>query len=428
MNEIISIVIFLITLSLIISHKIDRTIAAMLGASLLIILNIFPSQMYPFEHYLDYNTIFLLLGMMVFVNVIKKSKIFTYVGIKTLSFFGKNGVSLFLILTVLVAITSSVIDNVTTILIFIPITLAITDTLKINYFPYVIGEIMASNIGGASTIIGDPPNIMISSAANLSFTEFFLVMFPVALINLIVIDILFIFIFRKQLFKNFNKEIINNMKKSKIIEDRKKFNLSLILLVIVIFSFIFQHQLGVESSIIALFAGFFALLIMEPQDIEKTIKEVEWESILFFVGLFVITGGLEETGVLQDFSMMLVEFAGSSAQFFSSFLISTSGIISGFVDNIPYTATMIPVVAKLNIIKPEVFDVLTPQWYSLALGACLGGNLTPIGASANIIGIALIKQFKGDSISFKHFIKYGFLATFITIFVSIVYINIRYFN
>jgi Na+/H+ antiporter NhaD/arsenite permease-like protein len=427
MQEIISILVFLITLILIVSHRINRTIAAMLGATLLIIFNIFPTQMYPFEHYLDFNTIFLLLGMMVFVNVVKKSKIFTFVGIKTLSFFGKNGIWLFLILTALVAFTSSIIDNVTTILIFIPITLAITDTLKIDYFPYVLGEIMASNIGGASTIIGDPPNIMISSAANLSFSEFFGVMFPVAVLNLIFMDIIFIFIFKKQLIKKFDKQIINSMNKSKIIEDKKRFRLSLILLVAVILSFVFQRQLGIESSIIALFGGFFALLIMEPHDIEKTIKEVEWESILFFIGLFVVTGGLEETGVLNDISMMLVDFAGQSAQIFASFLISTSGILSGFVDNIPYTATMIPVVSNLNKINPEVFTTLTPQWYSLALGACLGGNLTPIGASANIIGIALIKQFKGDNISFKKFIFYGAIITIVTLFISTIYINLRYF-
>ncbi|TGG88211.1 SLC13 family permease [Geotoga petraea] len=427
MQQIISILVFLITLILIVSHKINRTIAAMLGATLLIIFNIFPTQMYPFEHYLDFNTIFLLLGMMVFVNAIKKSKIFTFFGIKALSYFGKNGVWLFLILTALVAITSSIIDNVTTILIFIPITLAITDTLKIDYFPYILGEIMASNIGGASTIIGDPPNIMIASAANFSFSEFFGVMFPVAVFNLISMDILLIFIFRKQLIKKFQAEIINNMNKSKIIEDKKRFRLSLILLITVIIAFIFQHQLGVESSIIALFAGFFALLIMEPNDIQNTIKEVEWESILFFIGLFVVTGGLEETGVLNELSMMLVDFAGRSAQLFSSFLIVTSGILSGFVDNIPYTATMIPVVANLKSINSEVFTSLNPQWYSLALGACLGGNLTPIGASANIIGIALIKQFKGDNISFKKFFFYGFMITLMTLFISTIYINIRYF-
>jgi Na+/H+ antiporter NhaD/arsenite permease-like protein len=217
------------------------------------------------------------------------------------------------------------------------------------------------------------------------------------------------------------------MNKSKIIEDKKRFRLSLILLVAVILSFVFQRQLGIESSIIALFGGFFALLIMEPHDIEKTIKEVEWESILFFIGLFVVTGGLEETGVLNDISMMLVDFAGQSAQIFASFLISTSGILSGFVDNIPYTATMIPVVSNLNKINPEVFTTLTPQWYSLALGACLGGNLTPIGASANIIGIALIKQFKGDNISFKKFIFYGAIITIVTLFISTIYINLRYF-
>lgn len=427
MKEIISIVIFLITLSMIISHRINRTVAAMLGATLLIIFQVFPNQMYPFQYYVDFNTIFLLLGMMIFVNVIKKSKIFTFFGIKALSYFGKNGIRLFVVLTTLVALTSSIIDNVTTILIFIPITLAITDTLKINYLPYILGEIMASNIGGASTIIGDPPNIMISSAAGLSFSEFFNIMFPVSIINLIIMNFIFILIFKKQLFKSFDREIIDNMNKSKIIENRKQFQLSIILLSLVIIAFVFQHEIGIESSIIALFAAFFSLLILEPRDIEKTIKEVEWESILFFIGLFVVTGALEETGVLNDFAMILERFAGKSAQLFSSFLISTSGIISGFVDNIPYTATMIPVVENLNIINPNVFETVTPQWYSLALGACLGGNLTPIGASANIIGLALIKQFKRENISFKKFILYGSLITAATLIISTIYINIRYF-
>ena len=427
MKELIVMITFFIVMYTIITHKINRTISAMLGALFLLIIKVFPDQLRAIEHYIDYNTIFLLIGMMLFVSVIKKSGIFSYIGIQTLKIFGKNGYMLFISLTVLVGLISAFIDNVTTILVFIPITFAITDALKINYMPFVLGEIFASNIGGTATIIGDPPNIMIASASGMSFIEFLSSQMPISIINLIVADIFLLIVFKKDLSKKIDQDFVKQFNPNESIQNKMHFLISLILFLIVVISFSFQHQIDIESSIIALSAGFIALVTMEEKNTEEILKEVEWESILFFMGLFLITGAMEEVGLLEDFSKILIRFAGHSSRMFASFMLAISGLFSGFVDNIPFTATMIPVVKELPTMNPEVFKNLDPIWFSLALGSCLGGNFTPIGASANILGLAMIKQFKKEEVKFSHFMLYGGTIVVMNIIFSEVYINLRYY-
>ncbi|BBE30757.1 citrate transporter [Tepiditoga spiralis] len=427
MKEIIVMITFFVVMYTIITHKINRTISAMLGALFLLIIKIFPDQLMAIEHYIDYNTIFLLIGMMLFVSVIKKSGIFSYIGIQTLKIFGKNGYMLFISLTILVGLISAFIDNVTTILVFIPITFAITDALKINYMPFILGEIFASNIGGTATIIGDPPNIMIASASGMSFIEFLGSQMPISVINLIVADIFLLIVFKKDLSKKIDHDFVKKFNPNESIQNKMHFFISSVLFLIVVVSFSFQHQIDIESSIIALSAGFIALVTMEEKNTEEILKEIEWESILFFMGLFLITGAMEEVGLLEDFSKILISFAGHSSRMFASFMLAISGLFSGFVDNIPFTATMIPVVRDLPTMNPEVFKNLDPIWFSLALGSCLGGNFTPIGASANILGLAMIKQFKKEEVKFSHFMLYGGAIVLMNIIFSEIYINLRYY-
>ncbi|PNS00203.1 citrate transporter [Petrotoga mexicana DSM 14811] len=422
-----SLIVFIIVVVGMVFQKIDRTLIAMLGAIFLLGVGVFPNQIGAIKEYVDYNTLLLLLGMMVFVETLRKTGIFTFLGLSMLRLFGNNTYTLFISLIFLVALFSGFIDNVTTVLVFIPMTFAITDSLNINYLPFVLGEIFASNIGGMATIIGDPPNIMIASAAGFSFSEFALVMYPIALINLVFMDILFIFIFKKDLQIKFDKDTIKSFDTSHLIEDKRSFFLSIILFVTVIIAFSAQHFLGLESSTIAIIAGFFSLLILAPNQVRDTLNEVEWESLLFFFGLFLITGAMEETGLIADLSNVMVKVAGNSVKSFSMFILPVASLISGFIDNIPFTATMIPVVQHLQVVQPGIFSDLSPVWYSLAMGACLGGNATSIGASANIIGLAMLTQFKNKTILFKDFAKYGLLLVLGNVVISEIYLLLLFF-
>ncbi|KLO21052.1 citrate transporter [Marinitoga sp. 1197] len=420
----ITLFIFLFSYTLLITEKVNRTIVAILGATIMMILGIFENHIEAIKNYVDVNTIYLLMGMMIFVSVIKKSGLFEYLGIITLKAFHKNGYILYFGLTFTVALMSAIIDNVTTVLVFIPVTLAITDSLDVDPLPFIFGEIMASNIGGTATIIGDPPNIMIASAAGLRFTEFFINNGPISFLNLFVMQILTILFFKKKLGFKIDVEKIKSFDPKSAIKNKKGFYISWFLLILTLFLFIFQHQLEMESSTIALFIGFLALLLLDRNEVEEILKEVEWGTILFFFGLFIMTGGLVQTGILKDFTYFLVNVAGNSMRSFAMMLIGIAGAISGFVDNIPFTATLIPVIKNLQYINPAIFSNLDPLWYSLSLGACLGGNFTPIGASANIVALAMLKQFKNEEIKFLDFFKYASLIVISNLILSAIYVEL----
>jgi Na+/H+ antiporter NhaD/arsenite permease-like protein len=390
----------------------------------MMILGIFENHIEAIKSYVDVNTIYLLMGMMIFVSVIRKKGLFEYLGIITLKAFRKNGYVLYFGLTFIVALLSAIIDNVTTVLVFIPITFAITDSLDVDPLPFIFGEIMASNIGGTATIIGDPPNIMIASAAGLNFTEFFLTIGPITFLNIFIMQLITMFFFRKKLSFKIDQDKISSFDPKSAIKSKVGFIISWALLILTLMLFIFQHQLEMESSTIALFIGFLALLILDRNEVEDILKEVEWGTILFFFGLFIMTGGLVETGILKDFTYVLVDIAGKSMRSFAMMLIGVSGIISGFVDNIPFTATLIPVIKNLQHVNPETFTNLKPLWYSLSLGACLGGNFTPIGASANIISLAMLKQFKNEEIKFIDFLKFSVLIVAANLVFSAIYIEL----
>lgn len=424
---IISLMVFIIVVLGMVFQKIDRALLAMLGAIFLLGAGVFNDQITAIRKYEDYNTLLLLLGMMVFVETLRKTGIFTFLGLSMLRFFGNNTYTLFISLIFLVALFSGFIDNVTTILVFIPMTFAITDSLKINYLPFILGEIFASNIGGMATIIGDPPNIMIASAAGYSFSEFAIIMYPITLINLVFTIILLTYFFKKDLSIKIDKVAIKNFDVSHVVENKREFILSIVLFITVIVTFGLQHQLHLESSTVALAAGFFSLFILRPKDLKETLSKVEWENILFFFALFLIAGALEETGIINVFSNMMVNFAGKSLKIFSLSILIISSFFAGFLNNVPLTAAMIPVIEKLSLFDSSIFVNLDPIWYSLSLGACLGGNLTPIAASANVIALGLLTEFKGRTIAFWEFTKYGLIILLGNVVISGIYINFVFF-
>ncbi|MGC8903123.1 MAG: SLC13 family permease [Fervidobacterium sp.] len=412
---------FAFVLYFVITGKLNKTIAAMIGALTLLAVRVFPDPYEGLQKSIDINTILFLVGMMIFVRVMETSGIFQYLAIKTVKIAGTNLKKLFFALTFIVTVISSFIDNVTTILIFVPITFAITDILEVDPVPFILGEIFASNIGGTMTPIGDPPNILITSAARISFSEFAMYMVPVNLIILLIVDLLLSFMARSSMEKNFPQEFLSRFDESKVITNRKKFVTSAIFMIFVITLFIFQKQLKLESSIIGLIAGFFGLLLFEPHEITPFLEKVEWEVIFFFLGLFVITGAMEQVGLMEDIAQFLVKMSNNSSSVLASVLVWASGILSGFIDNIPFTAAMIPVIKSLPQINSQVFSNIMPFWYALSLGACLGGNLTPVGASANVVGLQLLKKYKEKNVSFVSFMKFGIPVVILSLVISNVF-------
>ena len=421
-DVIVAVSIFFIVYIFIVSEKIHRTIAAMIGATALIFLQIFEKPHEVYVTYVDFDTIFLLIGMMLFVASMKRTGFFQYVGVKGLKLSKGNPRRLFFILTTLVAVISAFIDNVTTVLIFVPMTLAVADAVGFDPTPFVLGEIFASNIGGTATLIGDPPNIIIGTNAHLTFADFLVNLAPVSLVILVVVEMFLSFVYRKELSVDMrsmiNEEMFQEVRNPKLLAGE-------MLLGVTILLFLLQHKLNISGSTIALMMGFLSVLIIEKEQLDEFLKEVDWETIFFFLALFIITGALEETGVLEKVAHVMVEMAGRNLKALEVILISFSSIFSAFVDNIPYTATMVHVINNLPKIDPQAFSNLQPLWWSLALGACLGGNGTPIGASANVVALQILGQ-TGRRVRFWKFTLVGMAVVGISVVISTVYVLIRY--
>ena len=413
-------VVFTVVLYFVITGKLNKTIAAMVGGLALLIIKVFPDPYEGFKESIDINTLLFLIGMMIFVRVMETSGIFEYIAIKTVKISGTSMPKLFFALTFVVGFISAFIDNVTTVLIFIPVTFAISDILNVDSVPFVLGEIFASNIGGTMTPIGDPPNILITSAARIPFSVFAKYMVPINVFIILVVDFALLIMFKNEFGKSVSKEFLEGLDETKVVKNRRRFIISALFMFFIIVLFLLQKQLKLESSIIGLIAGFFGLLLFEPNEITPFLEKVEWEVIFFFLGLFVITGAMEHVGIMKDIANLLVRISSGSMVVLTSVIVWASGIISGFVDNIPFAATMIPVIKGLPIINPQ-FTNITPLWYALSLGVCLGGNLTPVGASANVVGLTLLKKHKGREMSFGNFMKYGFVTVIISLVLSNLY-------
>ena len=417
--QIIAIVIFAATIITVMTEKVHRAVAAVVGALLLILTGVLTVE--SGFSYVDINTIGVLIGMMLFVAIVKNSGIFEYIAIKAAKIAKGRPWPLMLLLCIITAVLSGFLDNVTTVLLIGPMTLAITNMLKTSPVPFFITQIMASNIGGTATLIGDPPNIMIGSAAGLSFLDF------VANTGLAVVFVLaamlvcFYFIYGRKLHveEGAMAEVFQ-LDESKAIKDRSLLIKSVVMIILVVFAFIFHSQLHLESSTVALTAAGIMLLIGR-QDVEEAIAGVEWSTLIFFTGLFIVVGGLQETGVIQIVANTLVDMTAGHMTLTILLILWVSAIISAFLDNIPFVATLIPLILTMESSGVDV----APLWWAVSLGACLGGNGTLIGASANVV-LSGISNRHGFPITFASYFKVGFPLMLLSVGICTIYMLLRY--
>jgi Na+/H+ antiporter NhaD/arsenite permease-like protein len=415
----IALAIFVVTYGAIASDRVDRTLAALLGGAVVILLGIV-NQQRAFGA-VDWNVIFLLFGMMVIAGVMRRTGIFGWLAIRTVRIGRGDPLAILLLMAAVTALVSAFLDNVTTVVLLVPVTLYIANTLRISPIPFVLAEVLASNIGGTATLIGDPPNILIGSASGLTFLDFLVNLTPVVIVIFVVFAGAMALLFRRQMTVSPEvREAVLAIDDSEFISDHRLLRVSLLVLGATILGFLFSSVIHQEPATIALL-GAVVLLLVARVDPDELIREVDWSTLLFFVGLFVLVEGLVATGVITALGTHLVEITGGDQTVTTLGLLWLSGIASAFIDNIPYTATMIPVVEQLGVAGLEV----DPLWWSLALGACLGGNATIIGASANVVAASAVAR-AGTPISFWQFLRVGGLVALLSLLISTAYLWVRY--
>jgi Na+/H+ antiporter NhaD/arsenite permease-like protein len=418
--------VFLIAYILIASEKFNRVAVALTGAAAMIVIGATDADAIFYDHNtgIDWNVIFLLLGMMIIVGVIHKTGFFEYLAVKAIKRAKGEPKRALVSLIILTAVASAILDNVTTILLAIPMTLIVCKQLNVSPVPFILSQVFASNIGGAATLVGDPPNIIIASRANLSFNEFLINMAPWVIVVMLVITPMLVFMFRKQLVNSAaDRAKIAKLDESSYIKDRVLLKKSLFVLSAVMVAFVLHTSLHLEPSIVALLGAGVLVGIsrLKPKDYAM---DVEWNTLIFFAGLFIMVGALVNTGALGKFAQFLKDQVGDQASLAAMVLLIVSALLSGIVDNIPYVASMSPVVTELSAgISGQYGDVL---WWALAFGADFGGNATIIGASANVVAVGLAHK-AGIKISFWQFAKYGIPVTFVSVAMVVPYILIRYF-
>lgn len=422
-NEaIIAIGVFLITYGFIVTEKIHRTIIAMIGGILMVLLGIVDQE--TALHHIDFNTLGLLIGMMIIVTITAETGLFKFIAIWAAKKVHGDPIKILISLGIITAVGSAFLDNVTTVLLMVPVTFSITRQLKVNPIPYLMTEIIASNIGGTATLIGDPPNIMIGSAVEeLSFLDFIYHLSAIAFFILFITIAILAFVYRKQLYTSEElKANIMNLDEKDEITDAILLKKSLFALGLTILGFFLHQIFHIESATIALAGAFLLLLLTGEHYLEDALMKVEWTTIFFFIGLFVLVAGLMETGVISQLAEYAIEITGGDVTATSILILWISAIASAFIDNIPFVATMIPMIKEMGTMG---ISNLEPLWWSLSLGACLGGNGTLIGASANVI-VAGLSAKEGYPISFIKFMLISFPLMILSIVISTIYIYIRY--
>ena len=394
-------IIFLITYVLIVSEKIHRTVVALAGALLVIMLGIMPQQ--EAFHAIDFNVIFLLVGMMIIASIMSETGVFQWIAVQSVRAGRGNPFAILLILAVVTAGTSALLDNVTIVVLVAPVTLFVASNLRVSPVPFLVTEILASNIGGAATLIGDPPNILIGSAAGFDFVRFAGNMAPIAIIGLLAL----IGTTALQMRKDIQIEGDASMTlpdPGELITNRPLLIKSLAVMSLVLLGFVLHSTLHLEPATVAL-AGATLLLLITRKDPHPSLSEVEWSTLFFFIGLFILVEALVKVGAIESVANQVLRLTAGNVQLTATLVLWLSAIASGIVDNIPYTATMIPVVKSLGNSMP-----VEPLWWALAMGADFGGNLTLVGASANLV-VATVAERAGHPISFRRFLSYSILPT-----------------
>ena len=428
---IISGAILLIAYIFIASEKIQKSVVALVGASLTMLLGLLPfhgkidaqtgNYIRSIFDYIEFEVIFLLIGMMIIVHIASRSGVFKWMAIQILKATKGHPKLVLFALAAFTAVASAFLDNVTTVVLIMPVTFVIAREFECDPIPFLITEVLASNIGGTATLIGDPPNIIIGAKAGLSFMDFVNELTGIIALIFAVCVGLLIYMFRKSLKASKEKmEHIANLDNTKTITDKKLMIRSMITLVLVILGFVTHDITHIPAYVFAVAGASFLLLFEKPKEIYK---DVEWLTIFFFVGLFIIIGGFEANGGIGFLADKLIELTQGSLTAATMFILWGSGILSGIIDNIPYTATMSPMLVEIQ--KTMGADYTTPLWWCLSLGACLGGNMTMIGAAANVI-VSESAAKEGHPMFFLRFMKYGVIVVAISLIISSLYINLRY--
>ncbi len=414
-----SVAIFVIALAVIISEKVHRAVVALAGAALVMMLGIMPFDE-ALEH-VDFNTLGVLFGMMLFVGVVKLSGLFEYLAVKCAHLAKGDPWRIMLLFVLLTALLSAFLDNVTTVLLMGPMTLNICKLLKVDPVPFFLTEIMASNIGGTATLIGDPPNIMIGSAAGYGFADFIMVDAPAVIVILAVVCAVFYFLYGRKLSAPASEiSAVLALDPVDYVKDHRLLRVSVVMICLVVVGFMGHGALGWESSVIALAAAALILLVSRA-DIDTALAQVEWTTLVFFAGLFVIVGAMTATGVIDMLAAWLVGVTGGNVFLTMLVLVFGSALVSSFLDNIPFVATMIPILGSMQATGMDV----TPLWWAVSLGACLGGNGTLIGASANVV-LSDISRKNGHTITFVQYLKVGFPLMLLTVAIAAGYLALRF--
>ena len=417
--QIVAVVVFVVAMVAIMSEKVHRALVAIVGAMVLLVVHVvtFDQAM----GHVDFNTLGVLLGMMLFVAVVRLSGIFEYLAIKCARLAKGDPWRVMVLFVCLTAVLSALLDNVTTVLLIGPMTVTVCRLLDLDPLPFFLAEIMASNIGGTATLIGDPPNIMIGSAAGYSFVDFILYDTPAALLSLAAMLALFYLLFGRKLHvDDAHKDALAGLDEREQIKNPVLLRQSVVMIALVVVGFMAHGSLGIESCVVALTAA-GVLMLISGERIEEALAHVEWTTLVFFAGLFVIVGALSEVGVIGMLAQALIDVTGGSTFVAMLVLLFASAIVSSFLDNIPFVATMIPILLSMEATGMDV----APLWWAVSLGACLGGNGTLIGASANVV-MSDISRKNGHVITFAHFFKVGFPTMLATVAVSAIYLIVRF--
>ena len=426
MQMTLAIIVFIVAYIFIASEKVSRIAIVLAGAAAMVIIGATDADkaFYSHETGIDWNVIFLLLGMMIIVGIIHKTGLFEFLAISAIKKSSGSPKVALIYLMILTAIASAILDNVTTILLAVPMTLIVTKHLKVSPIPFILAEVFVSNIGGAATLVGDPPNIIIASKADLSFNSFLVHMAPMVILVLLVIIPMIVFLFRKELVNAPQaRDAVMKLQAHDFLKDVILLKKSLGVLTLVMIAFILHSFLHLEPSIVALFGAGVLVAIsgLKPRDY---VQDVEWSTLIFFSGLFIMVGGLVGSGALAELSSFLKDLFAGNTQLAALSILSISAVLSGIIDNIPYVTAMSPVISDLSVgLVGRQEHVL---WWSLAFGADFGGNATIIGASANVVAIGLAAK-AGIHISFWKFAKYGILVTAVSIAMVYPYIYFFYF-
>ena len=410
--------IFMLTYVIIVSEHLHRTAAALVGGILMVLLGVV-SQEEAF-HAIDLNVIFLLVGMMMIAYLLGETGIFQWFAIKAVHKGKGNPVVIMAIIAVISAISSALLDNVTVVVLIAPVTLLVASTLAVSPVPFLITVVMASNIGGATTLIGDPPNVLIASAAGIEFLPFIMNMGPPTLFAMMAFLPMVMYHFNKQMHVSpERRQAVMRLKTEGLIRNRVLLIQCLAVLALVLVGFTLHGWLNLKPATIAL-AGATLLLVWTRRNPSDILEHVEWSTLMFFVGLFVTVEALVQVGLIDRLARSLLQMTEGNLDVTTFFILWFSALASGIVDNIPYTAAMIPLVERLSNVIP-----VEPLWWALALGADLGGNLTLVGASANII-VATLAERSGYKLSFGMFLRYGIVTVFMSLVIASIWIWFRY--